>query len=279
LKIRNVYLHGKILNPVMKINGIIIQSVVPLRKEPTHKAEMVSQVLFGEPVVVEQQVMDWYRIRIEFDGTTGWLERFALQTPEKQPHPHPDWILTASAETFPLGNDSFRLRLHPGTVLREWDREKQTYTMPGKEWYLNNREVIRLPEIPDRKLLVNMAYRFIGIPYLWGGNSIAGIDATGLIQTLFKITGLALSRNLYELIESGSEVHFSHEAIPGDIAFFSLNDNDNISHAGIVMENNQVLHAFGRVRLDNLDSQGIFNQETGNYSHALRILKRLIKDA
>ena len=72
-----------------------------------------------------------------------------------------------------------------------------------------------------------------------------------------------------------NQENFVEEALPGDLAFFD-NDEERIIHVGIVLENQQIIHASGQVRLDRLDHQGIFNVDTKKYSHKLRIIKRMM---
>jgi cell wall-associated NlpC family hydrolase len=70
-------------------------------------------------------------------------------------------------------------------------------------------------------------------------------------------------------------VDFVEEAQTGDLAFF-CNDEGRITHTGIMLEVGHIIHASGKVRVDPIDHQGIYNRELKRYTHRLRVVKRLI---
>ena len=76
----------------------------------------------------------------------------------------------------------------------------------------------------------------------------------------------------------GSTISFIEEAQIGDLAFFD-NAEGRIVHVGMVIRaaegHFEIIHASGKVRIDALDHQGIFNRETSSYTHKLRIIKRM----
>ncbi|NOY36607.1 MAG: C40 family peptidase [Chlorobi bacterium] len=260
--------------------GIIIQSLAPLRKEPAHRSEMISQIFFGEPVVIEQQVMHWYRVKVLYDGNSGWLEEkyFSIAGATDQPGPLPENILSQRAVAKPGGNDTPPLQLYEGTRLIKWEKQDQTFFVNGKKWILDGGKVNPFPVRQIRETIIRVARSFIGVPYLWGGISSAGFDETGLVQTVFRIAGVAMARDISTQAESGMDIHFLHDVLPGDLAFFSNGKEEDISHTGIITAHHEIIHASGGVRMDTLDPQGIYNHETRLYSHTLRIIKRMIHD-
>jgi len=70
---------------------------------------------------------------------------------------------------------------------------------------------------------------------------------------------------------------FIEETKPGDLAFFD-DDEGRIVHVGIIWEKNKIIHASGKVRIDNVDQFGIYNVETKRYTHQMRVMKRIIND-
>ena len=87
--------------------------------------------------------------------------------------------------------------------------------------------------------------------------------------------GQYLKRDSSQQAEEGRTLSFLEEALPGDLAFFD-NEEGEIIHVGILLEDNNIIHASGKVRIDKIDHQGIFNKEKNTYSHKLRLLKNII---
>ena len=92
---------------------------------------------------------------------------------------------------------------------------------------------------------------------------------------VYKVNGHALSRTPSQQATQGEALSFIEESEPGDLAFFD-NSEGEIDHVGIILEDNYIIHAFGKVRIDRIDHTGIFNTETGSYSHQLRVIKKII---
>nr|MCU0352093.1 C40 family peptidase [Flavobacterium sp.] len=90
-----------------------------------------------------------------------------------------------------------------------------------------------------------------------------------------KINGYSLFRDASQQANQGEALSFIEESEPGDLAFFD-NEEGKIIHVGIVLENNYIIHASGKVRIDRLDHLGIYNAETNRHTHKLRVLKKII---
>ena len=90
-----------------------------------------------------------------------------------------------------------------------------------------------------------------------------------------RTAGIKLMRDAYQQAEQGVTLGFIEEASAGDLVFFD-NEEERIIHVGVLLSSNEVIHASGKVRIDKIDHQGIFNQETGKYTHNLRLIKRII---
>ena len=128
-----------------------------------------------------------------------------------------------------------------------------------------------------RESIVEDALGFLNAPYLWGGRSFFGIDCSGFTQIIYKINGIKLPRDAYQQVECGEALDFVEEAKGGDLAFFE-NENGDIIHVGIMLDDQKIIHAHGKVRIDELDSIGVFNKEQNKHTHKLRIIKRIVKD-
>jgi gamma-D-glutamyl-L-lysine dipeptidyl-peptidase len=115
---------------------------------------------------------------------------------------------------------------------------------------------------------------FEGSPYLWGGKTPFGIDCSGFTQMIYKMNNIFLPRDAGKQVELGRTLNFLNEAKPGDLAFFD-NDEGLITHVGVLLGSNKIIHASGMVRKDIIDHQGIFNVDIKRYTHKLRVIKSI----
>ena len=257
--------------------GISLLSVIPGRAEPADAAEQVTQLLFGEHYEVKESRKKWIRIHCALDGYECWIDR-------KQHFP----IDAKFAERLAKQKYIPTSLEMAGLIIREETKEiilillgsslpflKEGAFKIGKDSYSFDGEVQLKADRKNMNLVVQNAMLYMHTPYLWGGRNPFGIDCSGLVQVCYKIIGVNLPRDAYQQAELGHSLSFIEEAQPGDLAFFD-NEDGRIIHVGILLENNQIIHASGKVRIDRIDHQGIFNDETNDYSHRLRIIKRVI---
>ena len=87
----------------------------------------------------------------------------------------------------------------------------------------------------------------------------------------------ASSSGASQQVTLGQNYSFLEEAMPGDLAFFG-DETGAITHVGIIWEQNRIIHASGRVRVDKIDHQGIFNEDLKRYTHNLKVIKRILND-
>jgi cell wall-associated NlpC family hydrolase len=123
--------------------------------------------------------------------------------------------------------------------------------------------------------LISTALLYLNSPYLWGGKTPFGIDCSGFTQMCYKLNGYKLLRDASQQATQGEPLSFIEESEPGDLAFFD-NAEGAITHVGIIMDDNYIIHAHGKVRIDRLDHSGIFNYETKGHTHTLRVIKRIV---
>lgn len=259
--------------------GICHLGVVPCRFEPSDKSEMVTQLLFGETFEILKQEGKWLQIRITLDGYECWIdEKQYLPLSEEQYKKQSAFPVTCSADLVDLVTKSSDNSLTPvlaGSALPAYEHGKlfvgdQEFSFDGEITHpLSENE-----NIPA--LVAEYATVFLNAPYLWGGRSVFGIDCSGFTQVVFKMAGIQLKRDAYQQAEQGITLSFVEEAQTGDLAFFD-NEEGKIIHTGIVLPQGKIIHASGKVRVDKLDHQGIFNNDTKKYSHKLRLIKRVLQ--
>lgn len=246
--------------------GICNLSIVPLRLEASDTSEMVSQVIYGDVFKILEQRKKWSKIRLAFDKYEGWIDN-------KQ-------YLEVNEEAYA---DLSKSRLNLSTDLIEYvsDASEQLYPIPiGSELnslpYLNHSfDGNRLTEKNEKSNLIKTAFLFLNAPYLWGGKTPFGIDCSGFTQMVYKLNGFSLLRDASQQATQGTALSFIEESEPGDLAFFD-NAEGTIIHVGIIMENNYIIHAHGKVRIDRLDHSGIYNVDKNTHTHKLRVIKKII---
>lgn len=256
--------------------GICALSIVPCRLEPADISEMVTQLLFGEIYRVIDERKKWIKIRATHDGYESWIDRKQHQEIkrdefmelEKAPRTFSNDLVALlqehkSASFFPLVLGS----VLPNYTSGASDFNHTEFTFEG--------EVSTHPSA-NRDDLVNTAFLYLNSPYLWGGRTAFGIDCSGFSQIIYRMCGVDLPRDASQQAEVGDKLSFIEEATPGDLAFFD-NAEGKITHVGILLSDHRIIHASGKVRVDRIDHQGIFNDETHDYSHHLRLITRVIK--
>lgn len=148
-------------------------------------------------------------------------------------------------------------------------------------WIANNQAIECGPSeenfaAEDFTTVRSIALEYLDTSYLWGGKTKCGIDCSGFCQQVYKRVGIKLPRDAYQQAGLGEVVGFLLEVQEGDLAFFD-NEEGKITHVGIMLGPDEIIHSSGKVRIDKIDSQGIINSETGARTHQLRIIKRYKK--
>jgi hypothetical protein len=251
--------------------GICNLAIIPLRFEPNDKSEIVSQVLFGEHFQVLEQQKQWSRIKIHFDDYEGWVDSKQYQAISESN------FNQLSDEPIVLNSDLIEYITGPSNLLMPIPLGASVSFLTNDTINLSNFdfEGTKINGIKDKKNLLNTAFLYLNAPYLWGGKTPFGIDCSGFTQMVYKLNGYKLLRDASQQAVQGEALSFIEESEPGDLAFFD-NDEGNIIHVGIIMENNYIIHASGKVRIDRLDHLGIYNPEIDKHTHKLRVIKKII---
>jgi len=256
--------------------GICRLAIVPVRSEPSDKAEMTTQLLFGEHYSVIDFSADrrWVKIVIAHDDYQGWVDAKQHTIISREYFEHLNntefKICTDTCSTILYKKQLIQIVL--GSILPITNVE--LFEVSGQFAY--NGASKNMGEKLGFDFLKVIASKYMNAPYLWGGKTPFGTDCSGFTQQLFRVCGYRLKRDAYQQFMQGIVVESMNDAVPGDLAFFK-NADDKISHVGILLEDQDFIHASGYVRKDKLDSKGIFNEELSNYTHLLAGIRRILK--
>jgi gamma-D-glutamyl-L-lysine dipeptidyl-peptidase len=257
--------------------GVCRLSVIAVRAEPSDKAEQVTQILFGDHYEVIEQSKDkkWLHIKINFDQYQGWLD-------VKQHHPvskeyfeyfnRAEFKITIDLTSSMLYNKS-PLIILMGSMIPISSSE----LFKMEEQFAFNGDAKNVGQKREFEYLKNIALKYVHSPYQWGGKSPFGIDCSALTQMVYKICGYKLQRDSFQQATQGKPVKSFHDHKPGDLAFFK-NKEDKINHVGIILDNDRIIHASGRVRIDHINEEGILNVDTKIYTHSFSHIRRFLPE-
>jgi cell wall-associated NlpC family hydrolase len=258
-----------------KVVGIGCLSVTCGREEPSHKAEMGTQIVMGQRVQVLKKVRDswlvWYWVR-SADGYLSWLEEgtfhLCSESEAERWRSGAHCMVTVSeaiisttqdVESEPVG-DVVMGNVLKGTLEGGWWRVE----LPdGRKGWLPKKAAIdleawRASRNPTAENIERTARSLLGRPYIWGGNSPKGLDCSGFTKTVFGWNGIELLRNASHQARQGVAVPTDLAQLrKGDLLFFGLKAHDGrperIVHVGIYLGNSLFIHSAESVHISSLD--------------------------
>jgi len=249
---------------------------MPLRSEPAHRAEQVSQLLFGEKAeILEINTKEWARIKCGHDGYEGWCKQGQLTEITRRDYRRPTRHLSYSHKGRLLFENS-EMALPLGCDLPKLT--KGALRLSGEDVKFKGKKASHLKLELTAEKLIAAAKEYLHAPYHWGGRSLAGLDCSGLTQMAFKLCGYPLPRDASQQAGKGTLVDFLQHAEPGDLAFFD-NKDGLIVHVGILLGKETIIHATdtaGHVVIDRIDQGGIVSISQKRRTHNLRFVKRII---
>ncbi|MGZ3754218.1 MAG: C40 family peptidase [Mucilaginibacter sp.] len=248
--------------------GICNLAIIPMRAEPNERSEQVSQLLFGEAFEIIEWTDNWVKIITSIDNYTGWIGRL-------------QFIM--------LGHMAYRqlkqkpARLTHGPVTQAWKIiDNSVLYLPvgsslsflkGTTCHIGDEKFEIIGDIGKNDQLDFVAKSFLNAPYLWGGRTHFGIDCSGFTQAVFRLKGIDIKRDASLQAEQGKLITSLDKGKLGDLAFFA-NAEDKITHVGILLNKEYIIHASGKVKIDRIDDKGIYSEQLQRYTHNLNVIKR-----
>lgn len=236
-----------------------IVSIANIMLEATHKSERVSQLLYNDRVeVLGPESGNWIPIKSAYNGTLGWvLNGQFIEIDEIEFNLKPFSVYLPSQIEHSNWNQI------PGTLFYSQDHTQSTQLhLVGNK-------------IQDIEAILQM---YMNSPYMWGGITPQGIDCSGLSKMLYRYLGIPLACYAAEQFNQGEILDFIQNAVCGDLAFFE-NEDHEITHVGILVNSSEIIHATeksGYVVRDFIDQEGIISKKTGERTHKLRLIKRIL---
>ncbi|NJC24623.1 C40 family peptidase [Neolewinella antarctica] len=245
-----------------------------IRARPRVDGELVSQILFGEPVIVLQDGKQFCRVRCGDDDFEGFVRADQLLSVDER-----TYLAQVDDPAFNLDlfsvimSERAGIPITFGARLTGFDGLRLNHG--GTPFNYTGQAALGQDLRTDAELLVRLARKWLFVPGQRRGRTPTGVDATSLVQLVCRVIGLRLPRTAPAMAKEGRSVDFMEQAQLADLAFFD-NRKGEIDHVGILFPDSTILHVHDRVRIDAVDHFGIFNYESGRYTHRLRILKRLL---
>lgn len=258
--------------------ALSLHSIVPVRSDAREGAEQNTQMLFGELAQVLEEQDRWTRIRLDSDGQEGWVDtKMIAPIAGDDLKAYKAALKKAATVTFPMTyavseNNGQTIPLTAGTRLAKYQDGR--FEVLGVGFRIDPSMVLTGPLVLNQENLLKTVRFFINVPYLWGGKNALGMDCSGFTQTVMGLFGKQLKRNASEQVTQGRTIKDLPHAQAGDLAFFDHEDG-KISHVGLLIDSQRIIHCSGRVKVEKIDEKGIFNAETGEYSHHLVSIRRV----
>lgn len=258
-------------------HGVCRLALVSVRKDPTDQSEQVTQLLFGDHYELIQVSADkkWVFIRIHADLYEGWIngkQHHSITKEFFEQINHTNYKISTDLTSSLLYKKS-PLTILLGSIVPISNSE--LFRM--EEQFAFNGESKSLGQKRDYEFLKSIAFKYLNAPYQWGGKSPFGIDCSGFTQMVYKISGYSMLRNAAQQANHGKKVKTISEAYPGDLAFFQ-NPEGQVNHVGIILEDEKIIHASGKVHVDLLLEEGILHAESKIYTHHLAGIRRILNN-
>lgn len=285
-----------------KIYGVINLSVSNVRTNPDHPAELSTQSLLGTPIKVLKKGQWGFFLVQTPDGYISWLDDDGFQMMNET-----EWNEWKQSQKIIYTNEFGWAYEKPdkssqhisdlvaGNLLKILNEEKDFYFVefPDKRTaYVLKSESEKFDQWysslnPSGESILSTAYRFMGVPYLWGGTSSKGMDCSGFTKTVYFLNGIILPRDASQQVHTGELVDTKNgweNLQAGDLLFFGSKADgerkERITHVAIYIGDGDFIHAAGRVRINSFNKAKPYYSEYRDnaFIRAKRILTSIGKN-
>lgn len=274
--------------------GVVTISVANIRSQPKHSAELATQATLGTPLNILKQEGTWYLVQTP-DQYISWVDAAGIQLMSHEEFQQWDrsekgvftsligWVYADETR------DEMISDLTAGNVLELLGESSGFYQVKlpdGRSGYVESNMMEPLSDWiasrdPSHQNLISTAKSMMGVPYLWGGTSIKGVDCSGFTKTIFYLNGQIIPRDASQQIHEGEEVdkdkNWDNLQV-GDLLFFgrpaTADSPERVIHVGMWIGDNSFIHSRGRVRISSFDpdSENYDEYELDRYLRTKRVL-------
>ncbi|WP_297338176.1 C40 family peptidase [Algoriphagus sp.] len=258
-----------------KTKAVVTISVANIRSQPRHSAELGTQALMGTPLTVLKGDGSWYLVQTP-DQYISWVDQAGIQlmTEQELENWHAQNKVVFTPLTGHVWNNPQQEEmvsdLVAGDILTGLGRDGdwiQVQLPDRRGGYVDASQLLPWDEwISSRETsvenLITTAKSMLGVPYLWGGTSIKGMDCSGFTKTIFYLNGQVIPRDASQQIKEGEQVDTDknwENLQVGDLLFFGEKATseraERVVHVGMWIGNNEFIHSRGRVRISSFDPQ------------------------
>ena len=241
---------------------IVNVEISNLHKQNNFKSEVVSQALIWENLQILEYKDNWCKIR-QWDNYEGWIHKNYLVDEDvytKNKLSNSSLWYTVSKRIIKVNElyTNITKYLSFGSVIPVIKKEEDNYIVlfPNeKKYYINKNNLVEFNNKLNFKNIVNLAFKNIGTPYMWGGKSGFGYDCSGFVQSLYRFAKINLPRDSKDqaLYEKLIKVEKNYKS--GDLIFFQ--EYNNIVHVGMLVDECNFIHCSGEVKINSLNKDDV----------------------
>jgi len=235
--------------------AVVLRPVLNMFSKPTSMTDVVTQARYGMTVTIVETRANWTRIKTP-DDYPGWAAAIALHRLKKDEPGYAEKGRVATVESVfahiyredsvtkhaPVVTVPFETRLE---VLDDHSKERwlQVKLADGRDAWIQKGDVTLEPHDRTISDLAELAKRFLGLPYTWGGTTSFGYDCSGFTQMLTRQSGTSIPRDAdQQAMWSGMQPVEKADLQAGDLLYFGKS-LEKASHTGFYLGNGEFIHA------------------------------------
>ena len=246
---------------------VVVVPVANMYSRPTEKADVVSQAIYGSNVKLLESRGEWSRIETA-DHYRGWTPSrylriiltgngYATAGPTVQVeslfaniYAEPDVTKHKPVVTIPF---EAKLEVVPGDPKGSGKGTSKGTEESHEGWlhvrlagqtlaWIQASDVVAEPKPLTIQESIELAKRFLGLPYLWGGRSSYGFDCAGFTQMLVRARGINMPRDADQQAAWSGVARIERKNLQaGDLLFFGSSEKQ-ITHTGMYIGDGQFIH-------------------------------------